>query len=212
MSSLVATVSPTKRTGMKMQSGDSVVDDKVSKSRVVEASKIDFSTLYNDYKRKVYGTVLKVVGPTSEVDDIVQIVFMEIHRSLPKYRGGSLLSTWIYRVTVNVALQHIRKQKRKRVFLFFKSEENVSEKIGFDMSRRYEQRDVMNRLYGLLDKITEKKRIVFVLHELEGIPLEQVSEICDIPVNTVRSRLHSARTELLSRMRRAGIWEKPNEL
>ena len=195
-----------------MQPGDSVMSNDIAAERVREAAQIDFTRLYEDYKRKVYGTVLKVVGPTSEVDDLVQIVFMEIHRSLPKYRGGSLLSTWIYRVTVNVALQHIRKQKRNRVFLFFKDDERATDSLSFDMRRRFEQRDIMTRLYVLLDKISEKKRTVFVLHELESLPLEKVAEICDIPVNTVRSRLHSARTELLSKMKRAGILETSNAM
>jgi RNA polymerase sigma-70 factor (ECF subfamily) len=210
MSTIAATVMPVGRLRPNMRQGDSVVADDIAQARVREAAEIDFSTLYRDYKRKVYGTVIKIVGSSNELDDIVQIVFMEIHRCLPKYRGGSQLSTWIYRVTVNVALQHIRKQKRKRVFLFFRDEERATEKLSFDVRTRYEQRDIMTRLYGLLDRITEKKRTVFVLHELEGVPLDQVAEICDIPVNTVRSRLHAARTELLAKMRKAGILENDN--
>lgn len=185
-----------------------IVHKDVQQQRTAEAAEIQFSTLYKDYKRKVYATVHKVVGPTTEIDDIVQIVFLEIHRSLPKYRGSAKLSTWIYRITVNVALQHIRKKKRQRVFLFFKDEEREVENAGFDLEPRYQNRDVLRRLYILLNKLSEKKRIVFVLHELEGMPLEEVSEICEIPFNTVRSRLHSARTELLGRMKKGGILER----
>jgi len=184
------------------------VHEDVQRQRTAEAAQINFATLYNDYKRKIYATVHKVVGPTPDIDDIVQVVFLEIHRSLPKYRGSAKLSTWIYRITVNVALQHIRKKKRQRVFLFFKDEEREIENVGFDLEPRYHDRDVLRRLYKLLGKLSEKKRIVFVLHELEGVPLEEVAEICDIPFNTVRSRLHSARTELMTRMQKGGVLER----
>lgn len=176
--------------------------------RARDAAAIDFTTLYHDYKSKVYGTVTHVVGRTDELDDIVQTVFLEIHRSLPKYRGQSKLSTWIYRISVNVALQYIRKRKRRRVFLFFKDDERQAEGMGHDLRPRYEHRDLMHRVHGLLEKLTEKKRVVFILHEFEGVPLEEVARICDVPLNTVRSRLHAARTELIGRMRRAGMLEK----
>ena len=73
---------------------------------------------------------------------------------------------------------------------------------------RLQERHVLKKLYSLLEKLSEKKRIVFVLHELEGMSPEQVSEIVNVPVNTVRSRLHAARTELTSRMRKAGMLEQ----
>lgn len=185
------------------------VTPEVAEQRAREAVSVDFNTLYREYKSKVYGTVTHVVGRTDELDDIVQTVFLEIHRSLARYQGNSKLSTWIYRITVNVALQHIRKRKRRRVFLFFKEDEReVETRLSEEHGARYESRDLLAKIHAQLEKLTEKKRVVFVLHELEGLPVEKVAEVCDIPVNTVRSRLHAARTELMERMRRAGMLEK----
>jgi len=181
--------------------------EEVAEQRARDAVKLDFNTLYRDYKSKVYGTVTHVVGRTDEIDDIVQTVFLEIHRSIPKYKGQSKLSTWIYRIAVNVALQYIRKRKRRKVFLFFKDEERNAEQLAVDLRPRYESRDLMKRLCLHLEKISEKKRVVFVLHELEGLPVDKVAEICDVPVNTVRSRLHAARTEVMGRLRRAKMLE-----
>lgn len=180
----------------------------LASERVQRAAKLNFRTLYRDYRSKVYGTVHHVVGLTDEVDDIVQNVFMEIHRSLPRYKGNSQLSTWIYRIAVNVSLQYIRKRKRRRVFLFFKDDQRQFDGDSYEEKGRYESRDVLEKLYAELDKLNEKKRLVFTLHELDGMDLDQIAEICDIPVNTVRSRLHSARTELTQRMKRAGMLEK----
>lgn len=176
--------------------------------RAEELSGLDFRSLYESYKAKVYGTVHHVVGVSDEVDDIVQSVFLEIHRSLPRYKGQSKLSTWIYRIAVNVALQHIRKRRRRRVFLFFKEPDEDRElEQSEDEGPRHEQRDLLRRLHKLLDTISEKKRVVFVLHELDGRDVEEVGELLEIPVNTVRSRLHAARVELAEKMKRAGMLE-----
>ena len=186
-----------------------VVLKEVAAERAEAATRLRFEALYRDYKRKVYATVQHVIGPSDEMDDVVQNAFLEIYRSLPKYQGNSQLSTWIYRITVNVALQHIRKRRRRKVFLFFGDDEREMESQGHDMRPRYEHRDLIAKLYVLLEKISEKKRIVFILHEIDGMPIESVAEVCDAPLNTVRSRLHAARTELTERMRKAGMLEAP---
>ena len=183
------------------------VTEPTAAQRVINANQVHFNDLYRDYKRRVYGTVHHIVGQCDEIDDIVQTVFLEIHRSLSRYQGQAKLSTWIYRISVNVALQYIRKRKRRRVFLFHSAEGHEFERAGDDVRVRYEQREVMSHLYRLLDRLNEKKRTVFVLYELEGLPFEEISEICRIPVNTVRSRLHAARGELTVRLRRAGLLE-----
>jgi len=183
------------------------VVEEVAEQRAREAVKLDFTALYHEYKSKVYGTVTQVVGRTDEIDDIVQVVFLEIHRSIPKYKGQSKLSTWIYRIAVNVALQYIRKRKRRKVFLFFNDEERQVESMAVDLRPRYESRDLIRRLVSHLEKVSEKKRVVFVLHELEGLPVDKIADICEVPVNTVRSRLHAARTEVMGRLRRAKMLE-----
>ena len=194
------------RLDTKTQEGAAFED--LAADRTRQAADLDFRTLYNEYRNKVYATVQHVVGRTDEADDIVQTVFLEIYRSLPKYRGRSKLSTWIYRITVNVGLQHIRKRRRRKVFLFFSDDdERRIENVGHEQLPRYQHREVLEKLYDLMEKLSEKKRIVFVLHELEGLPVEQIAEIVHVPVNTVRSRLHAARTELTRRMDRAGMLE-----
>jgi RNA polymerase sigma-70 factor (ECF subfamily) len=167
---------------------------------------LDFRRLYESYKHKVYGTIHHVIGPSDEVDDIVQSVFLEIHRSLPRYQGQSKLSTWIYRIAVNVALQHIRKKRRRRVFLFFSPPDPERDyDSSTDTRPGHEQRDLLRKIHGLLDHVSEKKRIVFILHELDGREMDEIAELLDIPLNTVRSRLHAARVELTDRMRRASL-------
>ena len=184
------------------------VVEECPEERVIAAAGLSFDSLYRDYRRKVYATVHHVMGPSDEVEDVVQNVFLEVYRSLGRYQGQAQLSTWIYRISVNVALQYIRKRRRRRVFLFFGGDdEREVENQGVDESPRMEHRAAIKRLYEVLDKLNDKKRAVFVLHELEGLPVERIAEVCDIPLNTVRSRLLAARTDVMERMRKAGMLE-----
>ena len=184
-----------------------VVLQEVARERAQSALSQDFDALYRDYKRKVFGTVRNVVGPCQELEDIVQTVFLEIHRSLPRYRGTAQLSTWIYRIAVNVSLQHIRKRKRSRLFLFLGDDARRDARYNHDPRTRLAERERIEVLYRLVDKLSEKKRTTFILYEMEGMTVEDIAAICEVPVNTVRSRLIAARAQLTQRMRSAGLLE-----
>jgi RNA polymerase sigma-70 factor (ECF subfamily) len=122
----------------------------------------------------------------------LQDVFIEAFRSISRFRGDSKLSTWLYRVCVNVALQRLRKRKR----LSEVSDESVPESTSshtpegdLDAQRR------LHAVYNILDRLSPKKRVVFILHEIEGHEPKEIAAIVDAPVLTVRTRLHYARKE-----------------
>ena len=179
-----------------------VVLKEVAQERSRAALAEDFNALYSRYKRKVFGTVRNVIGPT-------QNVFLEIHRSLPRYKGTAQLSTWIYRIAVNVSLQHIRKKKRQRVFLFLTERQSRNEGLqSHDPRGQVLERERVKALNRLLDKLGEKKRTTFVLYEMQGMSMQEIARISDVPINTVRSRLIAARAELSRYMIKAGLLEK----
>lgn len=151
-------------------------------------------------------TVRSVLGPSDEIEDVVQLVFIEVHRSLKRFEGRSQLSTWVYRISVNVALQHIRKRKRKRwLTLGATGDEPGRSRSPVDPGRRLENRQLLEHVYAAAEKLSEKKRAVWLLHELEGLDPHQVAETLEIPMNTVRSRLLAARKELQAELRRRGV-------
>jgi len=154
----------------------------------------------------VLGAVRSILGASDEIEDVVQLAFLEIHRNLDRFEGRSRLSTWIYRVAVNVALQHLRKKKRKRwLVLGITGEEAGRRAAGGDAERRMEDREALERVYEALDTLTEKKRTVWVLHELQGLSPADIAEILGIPMNTARSRLLAARRDLFAELRRRGV-------
>lgn len=136
-----------------------------------------------------------MVGPRAELEDLVQEAFLQVYRSIGEFRGQARFSTWLHRVTVNVVLMHRRAQKSRPAL----DEELTPELPGSDVAP---DEDVMRRqrvrsFYELLERLPEKKRTVFVLHELEGMSPAEISKIVEAPVLTVRTRLFYARRELI---------------
>jgi RNA polymerase sigma-70 factor (ECF subfamily) len=141
-----------------------------------------------------------MLGPSADTEDVVQEVFLQVHKSLGEFRGQAKFSTWLHRVTVNVVLMVRRAARSRPVF----SGEPLSDvepdrRLLPDEDAARHQRIAAFR--RLLDRLPEKKRTVFILHEIEGMSPAEIGEIVDAPVLTVRTRLFYARRELAEMMR-----------
>ena len=164
------------------------------------------SELYRRHGRRVESVARHVVGPSSELEDIVQDTFIEVQRALHKFRGESRFTTWLHRVTVNVALQHVRKGRRKGWLRWLSLDpSDLGLRASTEMSGRIEARDVCRQLYDILGELGEKKYTVFTLFELEGMTLEEIAATLDVSVNTVKSRLFHARKEVFEAARTRGV-------
>ena len=155
-----------------------------------------FRQLYLTYRVDVARLVYRMAGPRSDLEDIIQEVFVQVHRSLKDFRGQSKFSTWLHRVTVNVVLMHRRAARSRPVFADDPTAE--ASLAGEDLApdEDAERRERLRAFSRLLDRLADKKRIVFVLHELEGISPNEIARIVGAPVLTVRTRLFYARREL----------------
>ena len=155
-----------------------------------------FRTLFVRHKSDVARLVYRMLNAPGDLDDVVQEVFVQVFRSLKDFRGQAKFSTWLHRVTVNVVLMH-RRSARSRPVL---TEEIPGELIGDDNQtlpdEEVERRERMRAFQRLLAKLADKKRVVFVLHELEGLSPAEIAEVVGAPVLTVRTRLFYARREL----------------
>lgn len=177
------------------------LDDVVARSR---AGDVDaFRALYRTHRPQVARLVQRILGPDSEVEDVIQEAFVQVYRSLPSFQGTSMLSTWIHRVAVNVALQHIRRRKRQRSGPVTVMSEPPEPSTGEPaMEEDLQMRRRMTKLYAALEALSEKKRAVFVLHELEGLSAEEIAKVMKAPLITVRTRLFYARRALYAALSR----------
>lgn len=159
-----------------------------------------FSELFRQHRAAVARIAFRMLGPAADLEDVVQEVFLQVFRSLPDFRGQSKFSTWLHRVSVNVVLM-VRRRARSRPVLT--TDEGRRPEPG---NQPLPDQEVVRerRLAAFrrqLDRLSEKKRTVFVLHEIEGMAPAQIAEVVDCPVLTVRTRLFYARRELAQLMR-----------
>ncbi|XXX73627.1 sigma-70 family RNA polymerase sigma factor [Sorangium sp. So ce134] len=159
-----------------------------------------FAEIFRRYRRDVARLVFRMLGPTADAEDVIQEVFIQVHRSLGDFRGQSKFTTWLHRVTVNAVLMARRAARSRPVFA---GEPSVDLEVDRGMlpdedAARARRIDAFRRV---LERLPEKKRVVYVLHELEGIAPTEIAEIVGAPVLTVRTRLFYARREIEAMMR-----------
>jgi RNA polymerase sigma-70 factor (ECF subfamily) len=156
-----------------------------------------FRGLYARHRHDVARLVFRMLGQR-DLDDVVQEVFVQVHRSLRDFRGQSKFSTWLHRVTVNVVLMHRRAARSRPVLAPIETEQSTIDPIDPQTLPDEEaaRRQRMRAFERVLDRLPEKKRVVFVLHDLEGVSPADISEVVGAPVLTVRTRLFYARREI----------------
>jgi RNA polymerase sigma-70 factor (ECF subfamily) len=154
-----------------------------------------FRQIYDRHRNDVARLVYRMIGPRGDLDDVIQEIFVQVYKSLKDFRGQSKFSTWLHRVTVNVVLMHRRAMRSRPILV----EEHASVALASDELSPDEdvaRRERMRAFARLLGRLADKKRIVFVLHELEGLPPGEIAQIVGAPVLTVRTRLFYARREI----------------
>jgi len=155
-----------------------------------------FRLLYRTHRGEVHRVIHRLIGPNPDMEDIIQEVFLQVHRSLGSFRGQAKFSTWLHRVAVNVALQHLR---RKRTAVKTRAEENVECRAVDSPPTPHEQAETRDRLAAVrraLDRLSPKKRAVVVMHDMEGLDAHEIAKVVKAPVFTVRTRLFYGRKEL----------------
>src|SRR5687767_12513446 len=156
--------------------------------------------LYHRFRRQVAGNLYRVLGDRNDLEDLVQEVFVIAFRGLSRFRGDARLSTWLYRICVNVALGRIRTRKRRPAAIGVADLDATSPDPSLTErpetpDRSLERRQDQERVYRALENLAPKKRIVLYLHEIEGLDLKEIAYLVDSNPVTVRTRLFYARRE-----------------
>ncbi len=164
--------------------------------RAMAGDETAFHEIFRDYKEVVARIVHRVMGPSHEIEDVVQDVFIHVFRSIGSFRGDAKFTTWLYRLTANVTKMHLRKKRSRPRFADVPVPEGRESRPVETPDAVAERNERVVALYRLVDKLSEKKRAVLVLHDFEGLPAKEIAEIVEAPVLTVRTRLFYARKEL----------------
>jgi RNA polymerase sigma-70 factor (ECF subfamily) len=161
------------------------------------------------YEERLFNTVYRLLGNVEDAEDVVQETFMNAHQSLASFKGDSQFFTWLYRIAYNTAISHKRKQKGTLSIDAGRNGEAGIEPLdrsdhnqpGSALARSEDER----RIQALLNRLSPEHRVVLVLKDMEGQKYETIAEILQVPIGTIRSRLHRARLELRELLQKEGV-------
>ena len=157
-----------------------------------------FGRLFRRHADAVRTRITRLVGPVAERDDLVQKVFIALHRALPAYRSEAKLSTYLHRIAVNAAYDHLRGRHRAAENEGPLDAAALAEQLGPALEEQVAARADLTRLLALLDQLTPKKRIAFVLVAVEGWSLAEAAELIGDREGAVKQRALYARRDLLA--------------
>jgi RNA polymerase sigma-70 factor (ECF subfamily) len=155
-----------------------------------------FRGFYRSHVSRIRSTLLRLVG-AENLDDLTQEVFLKIWKGMDKVQSDQSIASWIYRVTVNVAMDHLRTNKSQKSRMT----------IDLDAVGKCEMEAHENKQLVLtaLNNLDFDRRSVLVLHDLEQLTETEIAEMLEIPRGTVKSRLFSARKKLRSFLKESGV-------
>ena len=156
-----------------------------------------FGELVRKYQDRLFNTMVHVVGSREEAEDVVQDAFVQAFVKLQTFQGASAFYTWLYRIAFNISVSR-RRRKRPEASVDAAREASGSEPADRNDSptTRIEREESIQQVHRALAALGQEQRTILVLRELDGCCYEEISDILNLPLGTVRSRLHRARLQL----------------
>ncbi|MBF0280658.1 MAG: sigma-70 family RNA polymerase sigma factor [SAR324 cluster bacterium] len=179
------------------------MDDKILIKAHLKGDKSAFEVLVKKHQASVGRLSYSIMKSDQGVSDIVQEVFLSVFRGLSKFRGDAAFKTWLYKITVHETMRYLKKRKRwnslidkdrsitdaSEVSLFVFDHKTSPEHLVLDNQKK-------SLIHDAMKKLSDNHRIVLHLHYQEDLSVQEISEILEIPVGSVKSRLHYARIQL----------------
>jgi RNA polymerase sigma factor (sigma-70 family) len=180
-----------------------MLNEKELVAALKEGNQSAWTMLIDEYKEKVFKTALSYIPFSDEAEDLAQEVFIEVYKSISNFREDASLSTWIYRITINKAINYLKKNRK------YHSAKPIEDYEIFEASKSSDQ----NEAAGLIQQKEHRKIIqmaiqqlpsrqakVFIMHKIEGRPYKEISELLDISISSVESLMHRARNSLQKKL------------
>ena len=182
-------------------------DDLTLVKRIKTGDQRAFKLLVERYQRKIYAVALGMVKDREEALDISQEAFVKVYKYLDHFKGDSSFYTWLYRITVNISIDALRKKQPLRgeqveldeAVKMDTAEANIGalgSRLGTNPQKSALRKELAEKIQQALETVPEKHRAILLLREVEGMSYEDLSRTLKIPKGTVMSRLFHARTKV----------------
>jgi RNA polymerase sigma-70 factor, ECF subfamily len=168
-------------------------EDSILVQRTISGNQEAFRLLYRRHVGPVRRLVYQMTTDSQVLDDLTQDVFLKVHRNLSKFRGDAQFSTWIFRIAYNVCQDYHRRKGRSNKVVNMPVEDLPISAPDAEILSRVDRQELVSRA---LETLTPDHRAVVILHDLQEKPQEEVAQILEVPVGTVKSRLFYGRRKL----------------
>ena len=172
-----------------------------------------FEEILKLYEKKVYNLTYRMMGNHEDANDLAQEAFIRVYQSIDQFRGDARFSTWLYRIATNVCLDELRKRSRRQAESL---DEPVRTQDGSVMreipdwsdnpEEALNRREIQSMVQTGIQSLPEEQKTALILRDLQGHTYEEIAEMLDISLGTVKSRINRGRMAL------KGIFEKDREL
>lgn len=170
-----------------------------------------FEVLVLRYQGKLTGYINGIIRDYDRSIDLCQEAFIRVFKNAHRYKGKYQFSTWLYRIATNLAIDEIRRRKRKGRFFFYNVMDMFQKEdrpvplpdVRQCPGRTFDKNEKRERLQIAIDSLPEKYRLAFILKEVQGLSYEETGQVLNISLGTVKSRIH--RAKLLLREKLAGV-------
>lgn len=164
-----------------------------------------FEGVIREHQAFVLRTLVRLTGSREHVEDLAQEVFLRLYRGMEGFRGDAKLTTYLYRITLNVAQDEWKRRKKEQAHTSFDDpDEGWGDKLAGahgNAEQILSQKQMMAGLERAMDELSEVERQVIVMFHQEELTYEKIAEVLSLPVNTVRTHLHRGRKKLKHRLR-----------
>jgi len=167
-----------------------------------------FSRLLDDYQQKVFGTCISFIPNKEDAEDVAQEVFLEVFKSISKFKGESKLSTWIYKIATNKCLEFIRKKNSKKRFAFMHT--ILGNEVPLDKTNYFtevnhpgillENKEKSAIIFKAINTLPESQRVVFTLAKIDGKSYQEIIEITGRSLSSVESVMFRAKKRLQEKL------------
>jgi RNA polymerase sigma-70 factor (ECF subfamily) len=201
--------------GQRASTGRDPVDDRELVESARKGDREAFRTLFERYHRRAYALAFGVLRNQDDALDVVQDAFIKAHKYLDKFEGNSSFYTWLYRIVMNLAIDHLRKHRRAKPVELDEAhlEEGAAgddsllpKMLGGNPGRALMDKEIRARIDQALAELSENHRSVLVMRELEGMSYEEMAQAMNCSKGTIMSRLFHARKNMQKRL--ADLFDK----